>query len=382
MRILFVVSELPPIRSGVARIAAQLLDGYRAAGHEVEVVERRATGEVSLGEVRLSGLALRWSRFERRLDRCDLVHLHGPAPTFADVVLLGLALRRGRRPPVLYSHNFELHFPGPLAPLARLYEVVLLRLAGRVASRIVVATEQVRSRLPRPEAAVVVPWGSDHRALREGTGASCAADGSREPPPEAPPEDRALRVLFVGQMRPYKGVPVLLEALRGVPGIAARLAGGGRRLSAYRRLLARRGGAGSGSIELLGPVAEDELDRLYAWADVVTLPSTSRQEAFGLVLVEGMGAGCVPVASRLPGVDEVVGDAGILVDPGDAGALRRALVELRDDASRRAELSRRARLRAGRQRWEDTVSRHLELARAVVAETKAARPEAPERGHR
>jgi glycosyltransferase involved in cell wall biosynthesis len=370
MRILFVISELPPTRSGVARIGAQLVSGYCAAGHQVAVLERREVGSLTLGEARLSGLALHWPKVARLLEHCDLVHLHGPAPTFADAFLAAYALRR-RRPPLLYSHNFELHFPGPLAPLGRLYELLTLRLALRVARAIVVSTEQFRSRLPDPGRIVVVPWGCDHRPepiAQQHDDADSLADEELHTR-----DDHPLRVLFVGQMRPYKGVPVLLDALWDLPGIEAKLAGDGRRLEAYRRRLARREAQGGASIELLGPVDDARLDQLYGWADVVVLPSVSRQEAFGLVLLEGMRAGCVPVASRLPGVSEVVGDAGVLVEPGDAAGLRAALAALRDDGERRAELAARARRRASERTWERSVARHLELVQKIVEEAGLAR---------
>jgi rhamnosyl/mannosyltransferase len=357
----------------VARVGQQLVAGYRAAGHQVEVLERRQVGEGALGEVRLSALALAWPRVAKRLDGCDLVHVHGPAPAFADVFLLACALRR-RHPPLLYSHNFEVHFPGPFVILGRLYERAVFRLAARVAQRIVVSTEQFRRRLPDPSVAVVVPWGCDHRAVapRSANGSAATesqSDGSTPCPPE-------LKVLFVGQMRPYKGLPVLIQALQGLHGVAAKLAGGGRRLAAYRRRLERASantagrveGDGEPTIALLGPVDDARLDQLYGWADVVVLPSLSRQEAFGLVLLEGMRAGCVPVASRLPGVAEVVGDAGVLVEPGDVAALRAALVELRDDRRRLAELAELSRGRAAERTWARTVDRHLELAREIVEE--------------
>ena len=59
-------------------------------------------------------------------------------------------------------------------------------------------------------------------------------------------------------------------------------------------------------------------------------------------LLEGMITGCVPVASALPGVAEVVGDAGKLVPPGDADALALALRQLRQDRALWNQLSVRA----------------------------------------
>ena len=205
----------------MARVGGALAAGYRAAGHQVEILERREVGELAFGEVRLSALAFAWPRVARRLDAFDLVHLHGPAPAFADVFLLGCLLRRALRrrvPPLLYSHNFEVHFPGPLSPLGRLYERATLALARRAARRIVVSTEQFRQRLPRNELAVVVPWGCDHRPLVDRGAAAVDTLGS------AGATNQELRLLFVGQMRPYKGLPVLLDALRAVAGVTAKIA--------------------------------------------------------------------------------------------------------------------------------------------------------------
>ena len=72
------------------------------------------------------------------------------------------------------------------------------------------------------------------------------------------------------------------------------------------------------------------------------LPSTNRREAFGLVLLEGMAAGCVPVASDLPGVRDLARSNGLLVAPGDAQDLRWALQALaaRPDTVRRLQAAR------------------------------------------
>ena len=97
--------------------------------------------------------------------------------------------------------------------------------------------------------------------------------------PDADPEP--LRVLFVGQMRSYKGVDCLLRALVGQPGVNLTLIGSGPRLADYERLARRLGG---GNVRFLGHVPDEVLHRAYDGSDVIVLPSVTAAEAFGLVV--------------------------------------------------------------------------------------------------
>ena len=89
---------------------------------------------------------------------------------------------------------------------------------------------------------------------------------------------------------------------------------------------------------------------------MVVLPSVTRAEAFGLVLIEGMAAGCVPVASDLPGVRDIAGPTGLVVPAGDAGALRAALRGLALDTARLERLQAASRLAAQALTWDRCVA--------------------------
>jgi glycosyltransferase involved in cell wall biosynthesis len=94
-----------------------------------------------------------------------------------------------------------------------------------------------------------------------------------------------------------------------------------------------------GNVTLTGWVEQDELDALYRRASVYV--QASRHEGFGLSVAEAMLAGCVPVVSAAGALPEVVGDEGIVLEPGAPSAqgvadgVRRALV-LDDSARERA----------------------------------------------
>src|SRR5262249_28450881 len=120
--------------------------------------------------------------------------------------------------------------------------------------------------------------------------------------------------------------------------------------------------------------ADQDLLAEYDRSDVIVLPSVTKAEAFGLVVLEGMAAGCVPVVSDLPGVRDLVSRAGVIVPPRNMARLRAALLGLARDGTRLDYLSRAARHRAQRLSWDSCVARY---ERALVDAVAAARPELP-----
>jgi len=355
VRILIVASEAPPIVSGISRCVDRLTVGLRARGHHVDVISSVQIPRMSLGEWRISSLLVHLPRIARRLDRYDVVNLHGPAPTMSDVALALLALvPRRRRPPIVYTHHSALQIRG-IERLCAVYDRLHRRIGLHAA--LTIATSRPYQDLlhtRRGPAVRLAPWGVDLRAhpLR----------------PDRHPEP--LRVLFVGQMRSYKGVDCLLKALVGQPGVDLTLIGSGPRLADYERLARRLGG---GNVRFLGHVPDEVLHHAYDGSDVIVLPSVTAAEAFGLVVLEGMSAGCVPVVTDLPGVQDVVLDSGIVVPPHDVEALRQAVRSLADDRTTLAVLGIRARRRAELFSWEACVAEY-EKAFVDVLTTARDRP--------
>lgn len=84
------------------------------------------------------------------------------------------------------------------------------------------------------------------------------------------------------------------------------------------------------AVEELGYISDDDLARFYAAIDVLILPSIDWTESFGMVQIEAMQQGTPVVASDLPGVSDPVRvtGGGIIVPPGDVGALASAIAEV------------------------------------------------------
>jgi glycosyltransferase involved in cell wall biosynthesis len=143
----------------------------------------------------------------------------------------------------------------------------------------------------------------------------------------APAFDPAGPALVAGRLAPEKGVDVAIAACRAA-GRPLVVAGDGP-LRADLEQLAR-----GGDVRFTGRVGDDELATLRATASVALVPSRSA-ETFGLTAAEAMAAGLPVIASAIGALPELVGDAGVLVAPGDANALAVALDDLPADAARR-----------------------------------------------
>jgi glycosyltransferase involved in cell wall biosynthesis len=343
LRILVVAPEAPPVRSGVASVVGYLEEGLECRGHRIDVLAYPDVARLAFGEIRLSSLVLKLPRLRRRIDNYDIVHIHGATPTVSDVALL-FACRRRRHPVVIYTHHMDVVF-GSDNPLTRLYNSLHRRLSSRADA--VVPTTRENLRLPDDsDRGGVIALGVDVDQF--------STSG---------PKDPRFTVLFIGQFRPYKGVRVLLEAMSHVPGARLLLAGHGPEEQAYRSLATALGL----DVEFHVDVDDQQLGQLYRRAHAVVLPAVSRREAFGLVLVEGMAAGCVPIASNLPGVCEVVGRAGFLFPRGDATRLAGILHGLGENPGLVQHLANRARVRAAEFSRAHTIGEYERLITGLMA---------------
>jgi glycosyltransferase involved in cell wall biosynthesis/O-antigen/teichoic acid export membrane protein len=154
------------------------------------------------------------------------------------------------------------------------------------------------------------------------------------------------RVVFAGRLEHFKGPQVILEALPAVlaehPDVLVSICGSGPMEPELRELI--RAHDLGGNVELTGWLDPEALQRRVAAADVVLVPSIW-PESFGLSCLEAFAEGVPVIATDLGGIPDLVrpGVCGLLVPPGDAAALARAIAELLSDEPRRRELGRAAR---------------------------------------
>jgi glycosyltransferase involved in cell wall biosynthesis len=260
-------------------------------------------------------------------------------------------------PQVTVVHDLiPLDFPAEY-PRQQLYFRRLVPAMLRRARMVVAVSEATRQRvvaaygLPSGRVRTVLNGFDAERFCAEGPGVS---DGGLP------------YVLFVGNLLPHKNLPRLVEAFAGAAArTPARLVvvGGGRpHAIAQLRTLAGRVRA---AVEIREFVPSAELAPLMRGARALVLPSLA--EGFGLPAVEAMACGTPVIVSNVSSLPEVVGDAGLSVDPLDVAALSDAIARVLSDDRLRKELSARGLERATRFSWARCAAELLTVIREVAA---------------
>jgi glycosyltransferase involved in cell wall biosynthesis len=194
----------------------------------------------------------------------------------------------------------------------------------------------------------------------------CDAPAGRPFPPL--PSSEPPLVVYAGQLYPWKGVDVLVDALAEVPRarlvILGGLAGEGDH-ERIRRRVAERGI--EARTELTGTLPQAEVAGRLRDAAVVAVPflhsGMTERHTSPLKAFEAMAAGRPIVASDLPSTREILadGETALLVPPGDVAALARALRRLLEDRTLAEALARRAFARSADYSWEARAARLLSL---------------------
>ena len=314
-----------------------------------ETVDRRVP-------VRLLNLAwhrLGVPRVERLAGIVDVAHSAHP---------LLIPARPGTvRAVTVYDLDFLDHPERTRAEIRRDYPALASAHAQR-ADLVVVISEhtarQVRDRLHvRPERIVVCRPGAPSRSSR-------------------PSRADAGPILFVGTIEPRKNLPTLFAAYEQL--VASRpsapalvIAGGtvehsGRILEdLHRRPLLK------GRVELRGYVSDAERQGLYAGASMLVLPSL--EEGFGMTVVEAMQAGLPVIASTAGALPEVLGSAGIALNPVDIAGFTAAMQRLLDDGTERGRLVKAGYEQAQLFSWDASGAILLGAYREAVARRREAR---------
>ena len=182
--------------------------------------------------------------------------------------------------------------------------------------------------------------------------------------------DGEVHLLSVGSIVPRKGYDVLIAALAKLGDLPWRLVIAGDRTrdpKAAARLdadIARH--KLSNRITVLGAVAPEHVDALYAAADLFVL--ASRFEGYGMVYAEAIMRGLPVVGTTAGAIPEVVpARAGVLVAPDDVVNLAAVLRRLIEDSSERQRLAEGARAAAERfPTWQDSAKRFARALEAVA----------------
>lgn len=185
-----------------------------------------------------------------------------------------------------------------------------------------------------------------------------------------------LRVLFLSNLHPEKGLRDLLEAVRGLPGVRVDVAGG---FVSPDQRAADESLLGAPGVTYHGVVEGAERRALLARAHVVALPTWYPYEGQPLCVLEGFASGCAVVTTRQGGLGDVVQDGvhGAIVPARDPAAIHEALRRLRDDLALRTRQALANREHAERFRIRAHLDRMRDVLRRVVDPTRP-RPRRPQ----
>ncbi len=350
MNILHIYKDYPPILGGIENHIKVLAEGQVARGHGVTVlVTNPAGGQTTvniengvrivragrLATIASTPLSAVWPRWLMR-ERPDVAHLHFPYP-FGDVThaLFGHA----RRTVITYHSDIVRQ-----KSLLRLYAPFLRRSLAR-ADRIIATSPQYVATspflAPHVDKCTVVPYGIDIACFTAADSAQVAPIRARYGSP---------LILFVGQLRYYKGVEYLIRAMPQVAGCA--LVVGSETTTRLAELEQLAQSLGIADRVLFLGEKSSELPAFYHACDVFVLPSVERSEAFGIVQIEAMAAGKPVVCTELGTGTSYInqdGITGLVVPPRDAAALAAAINRLLADADLRHRLGQAAQERAQRE---------------------------------
>ncbi|PYV04631.1 MAG: hypothetical protein DMG26_07025 [Acidobacteria bacterium] len=191
------------------------------------------------------------------------------------------------------------------------------------------------------------------------------------------PEPGALRrmgvaspfILFVGRLTPHKNVGALIRSFARLPADrrnGTQLVIAGRKDSDYPRLELLVNELRLGDrVVFTGHVPRADLVALYAGAKVFALVSLN--EGFGLPALEAMAYGVPVVASNNSSLPEVVGDAGLLVDPRDENEIVNALERVLSEPSLSQRLGKLGRERAQLFSAREAAQEHLKVYREALS---------------
>lgn len=356
-------------RGGIRSYVVHLLKALEALDGETDyrVLHSRKDRGHSLPGSNFHSVAC-WTPSHHRLERWALG---------IEVARLGLDLLHspdfippafGYHRSVITVHDLNfLYYPRFLTPESRRYYNDQIEWAVRRADHVLADSHATKSDLT---SMLDVP-------SEKVTVVHLAADPVFRPLSEAGAREAAERyelapgfLLFVGTLEPRKNLPGLLRAYRTLLDdrvIAGPLVVAGGRGWLYDDIFEHVQTLHlDDQVRFLHSVPDADLPELYNAASVLVLPSF--YEGFGLPALEAMSCGTPVVAADRASLPEVVGDAGLLVDPDDPEDIARALGRVLTEDALRARMQERGLERAARFTWEETARATLAVYRDVVGQ--------------
>ncbi|MEK7644121.1 MAG: glycosyltransferase family 4 protein [Patescibacteria group bacterium] len=395
MKIAQIVCRYPPYYGGMGNVVFQTASFLSAIGHDVTVFTPDYYPESEIKPVtapvdsshepelqteidyakRLKpslsyGNAARLPDMKKELDGFDLVHLH--YPFFGTNNLVRNWKLKNPELPLVITYHMDSRSTGWKGLILKYYaEYWMPRILG--------------------SADALIASSFDYMAASDAAGFFNATEGKwHELPfgvdaerfaPRPKPEKLAAAIgldprrptiLFVGGMdsaHHFKGIPILLQALANLK----------KNGLSVQTVFVGEGNLRAGFVErtknfglqdqvfFAGGVSDADLPGFYNLADLFVLPSTTKSEAFGMVLLEAMASGVPVVGSDLPGVRAVAAEGGLTARPGDPYDLAECIMGYFAKGNNRDEWTKKVRtIVEEKYSWEKIIAKLDNIYGAVA----------------
>jgi glycosyltransferase involved in cell wall biosynthesis len=371
MKIAQVIGTFPPHHGGMGYICFHNTVELAKRGHEVTVftldygVDYHQLSEQNFSIVRLKtplryGDAGMAPQLFGMLEDFHIIHLHYPFFGSAEYVYLAHIFKKKK---------FFLTYHMDVFGDTKLKKLIISGYEPLLMKRIVTSSQGICSPgneyLKSTKAGAIIPW---DKVMQVGYG---GVDVKRYAPRE---RDKSLIqkhglenktvALFVGNLIPFKGLHILIDAIAEIDNanLVLLIVGGGYNEEAYKKQAKALGV--KDRVIFAGPQFPDrKLPAYYNTSDFLVLPST-HSESFGLVVIEAMASGKPAIVSALPGPSQLVnhGIDGLITKIGSRTDLKNNLLTLAGDRSRCEKMGELARKKVVEKYTWEKIGDQLESA--------------------
>lgn len=357
MRIAHLVCKFPPYRGGMGAVAYEEAVRLSDFDHEVTVFTLNQKEKLNPQAINFKikyltafpslGNGGFCPGIIQQLKGFDIIQLHYPFFGVQEWLWLGKKLGLLKAKLVIFYH-MDASFTNSFVKLLSLPTGIIKNNLFKIADKVVCASFDYASNSAIKniyqkyrDKFVEIPFGSSH--LPDKINRSRLEEIKRQ----INWRPDCQYILFVGNLdraHYFKGVDILFKAFK-------KLLNYGLQITDYRLLIVGDGDLHptyeqqakelniSDCVIFTGRVSDEDLSCYYYLSDLVVLPSVTKAEAFGLVLVEAESFGKPVIGSDLPGVRSVVGEAGLLVKPGDIDDLAEKFKLILTDENLRQKFS-------------------------------------------
>lgn len=373
MKILQTPVRFYPFIGGVENYVYNLSKQIVKLGHEVKVVCAREPEDLQNHEI-IDKIEVERLNYIRKIANTnvtpilpskllradfDLLHTHLPTPWSADWSAI---ISKIKSKPLILTYHNDIVGEGFANHISNFYNLTALKLILKRANKIIITHSKYLKYSPRlkkyKDKIEVIPIGVDIEKFK---------------PLNIEKEDNILFFLSIlDEFHKFKGLDYLLKALKTVKNkisdIKLVVGGNGKLLGYYKQKVISLDLGDN--VEFAGFIPDEQIAGYYNKCNVFLLPSlSSRQEGFGIVLLEAMACEKPVIATEIVGAAEDVKkrNAGRIVKPKDEKALAEAIIEILEDKVLAKEMGRKGRkLLEEKYTWDKVAKKTLQIYKEVV----------------